>query len=188
MGGTAVAAGALPSGATTAGSLGTFAAQTYTVTGTNTATAYQGLYHGIVTVTDASAGTVTDLFGEDWAGPATGAGSLTVTRKHSLGVLDATSAASSVTGAVVIAATYGTTATSTGIGGGNINTGGTLITGGAITSGTTITTAAGVTNAAGVWNLGALRTSTALVASTTQVIQIAVGGTLYSLMVCSTNP
>lgn len=124
LGGTALTFGALPSGATTTGTLATFAAQTYTVTGTNTATAFQGIYHGIVTVTDASAGTVTDLFSENWAGPAAGAGSLVVTRAHTLGILDSTSASSSITGGLIVAAVYGTTATSVGIGGGNVNAGG----------------------------------------------------------------
>lgn len=145
MGGTAITFGALPSGATTAGALDTYAPQTYTVTGTNTATAFQGTYHGVVTVTDASAGTVTDLFGENWAGPAAVAGSLTGTRKHTLGVLDSTGAASSITGALIVAATYGTTATSVGIGGGNINAGGTGTFGGtlAVTGVTTLGTGSG---------------------------------------------
>ena len=51
-----------------------------------------------------------------------------------------------------------------------------------------LTTAAGATAAAGAWKLGALRTSTALVISTTQGIQLDVGGTLYTLAVLSTNP
>lgn len=124
LGGTALSFGALPSGATTAGALATYAANTYTVTGTNTATAFQGTYHGVVTVTDASAGTVTDLFDTVWAGPAAAAGSLTATRAHTLGIKDSTSAASSITGGLVVAATFGTTATSVGIGGGNVNAGG----------------------------------------------------------------
>lgn len=51
-----------------------------------------------------------------------------------------------------------------------------------------IQTGLGVLNATGIWKLGALRTSTALVASTTQVIQVDIGGTKYSLMTCSSNP
>ena len=188
VGGTAYTYGALPSGATTAGPAITVPGTTYTVTGTNTATAFQGSYFGAPTITDASAGVATDLFNTVFAGPAAVAGSMTATRKHTLGILDATSASSSVIGGLVVATAFGTTATSTAIGGGNINTGGTITSGTTITAGSTITTAAGVTNAAGVWNLGALRTSTALVPSTTQVIQIAVGGTLYSLITCTTNP
>lgn len=56
-----------------------------------------------------------------------------ITRNHSLGILDSTSAASSITGGLIVATTFGTTATSVGIGGGNVNAGG-LITGGTITS------------------------------------------------------
>lgn len=55
------------------------------------------------------------------------------TRAHSVVIVDSTSAASSITGGFVIATTLGTTATSVGIGGGNVNAGGT-ITGGTITS------------------------------------------------------
>lgn len=122
--GGAYTVGALPSGATTAGVTMTYPAATYTVTGTNTATAYQAIYHGVPTFTDASAGTVTDLFNEVWAGPPVVAGSLTGTRKHSIGIVDSTSAASSITGAFVISTTLGTTGTSIGMGGGNINAGG----------------------------------------------------------------
>ncbi len=56
------------------------------------------------------------------------------------------------------------------------------------TLGGAITTAAGTTAAAGAWKLGALRTGVALAASTTQGIQLDVGGTLYTLAVLSTNP
>jgi hypothetical protein len=187
--GTAYTYGALPSGATTAGPAITVPATTYTVTGTNTATEFSANYYATPTFTDASVGTITDAFISFYNGPVAAAGgSLVITRRHSVGILDSTSAASSITGGLVVATALGTTATSVGIGGGNINAGGTITSGGAIAAGTTLTTAAGVTAAAGVWNLGALRTSTALVTSTTQVIQIAVGGTLFSLMTCTTNP
>ncbi len=137
MGGTAITFGALPSGATTAGALATYAAQTYTVTGTNTATAFQAVYHGVPTFTDSSAGTITDSFSEVWAGPAVRAGSLVTagTRTHTLGILDSTSASSAITGALVVATTFGTAATSVGIGGGNINAGGAVTVGGNITGG-----------------------------------------------------
>lgn len=55
------------------------------------------------------------------------------TRGHSLVIVDSTSAASAITGGFVIATTLGTSATSVGIGGGNINAGGTLIVGGHVT-------------------------------------------------------
>lgn len=126
--------GALPSGVSTSGSAFNVPASTsVTVTGTNTATYFQGNYFGVPSFTDASVGTVTDLFNTNLIGPAVGAGSLVVTRAHTLGILDATSAASSITGGLVVAGTYGTTATSVGIGGGNINAGGTLTVGGATT-------------------------------------------------------
>lgn len=50
----------------------------------------------------------------------------TITRGHSLGILDSTSAASSITGGLVVSTTFGTAATSVGIGGGNINAGGSI--------------------------------------------------------------
>ena len=131
--GTAYTYGALPLGATTAGPAITVPATTYTVTGTNTATAFQGSYHGAPTFTNASVGTITDGFNTVFAGPSAVAGSQVQTRGHTLGILDSTSAASSITGGLVVATAFGTTATSVGIGGGNVNAGG-LITGGTITS------------------------------------------------------
>ena len=53
----------------------------------------------------------------------------TVTRPHSLSIVDATSAASSITGGLVVSTTLGTAATSVGIGGGNVNMGGTATVG-----------------------------------------------------------
>ena len=81
----------------------------------------------------------------------------------------------------------GATITTTGASGSevlNFNNAGS----GAAVFNASIQTAAGATAASGAWKFGALRTSTALVASTTQVIQIDIGGTLFSLMTCSTNP
>lgn len=121
--------GALPSGATTAGTAITVPATTFTLTGTNTATAFQGSYFGAPTFTNASAGTITDAFNTVKAGPAVAAGSTVITRGHTLGILDSTSASSSITGGLVVATAFGTTATSVGIGGGNINAGGTIIAG-----------------------------------------------------------
>lgn len=129
LGGTAYSFGALPSGATTAGTVETVPATTYTLTGANTATAFQAIYHDVPTFTNASAGVVTDLFSEDWVGPAAVAGSQTGTRKHTLGILDPTTASSSIIGAVVIATTYGTTGSSIAMGGGNINAGNVITSG-----------------------------------------------------------
>lgn len=139
------AAGALPSGATTVGTILTMPAQTFTVTGTNTATAFQASYHGAPTFTDASVGTITDAFNSVFVAPSAAGGSLVITRSHTLGILDSTSASSSITGGLVVSATFGTTATSVGIGGGNINAGGTGTFGGTL-SVTGHTTFEGVTS------------------------------------------
>ena len=133
LGGTTYSYGALPSGATTAGTVLTVPATTYTVTGTNTATNFQASYHGVPTFTNASAGVVTDLFTDFWQGPPVVAGSQTATRLHSLGILDSTAAASSITGALVISSTLGTTTTSIGMGNGAINMGSNLTVGGTST-------------------------------------------------------
>lgn len=94
--------------------------------------------------------TTTDAFNLYLAGPVANGANMTITRKHTLGVVDSTSAASSITGAVIIATTIGTTATSIGLGGGNINAGGTITAGGGYTSGsaTLITTSVNLTNGA----------------------------------------
>lgn len=111
---------------TTQGAARQTGAITYTVTGTATTANFQENYFGPPTFTDGSAGTITDAFNTFMAAPAAAGGSLTITRSHTLGVVDSTSAASSITGGVVVSATLGTTATSVGIGGGNVNAGGTV--------------------------------------------------------------
>lgn len=92
----------------------------------------------------AGATTVTDVFTVSMTPPIAGT-SATFTRGHTLFINDSTSAASSITGGLIVAATAGTTATSTGIGGGNINTGGTITAGGAITGTNFVGTFAGNT-------------------------------------------
>lgn len=140
--------GALPSGATTNGTAFTQKATTFTVTGTNTATAFQANYFGAPTFTNASAGLITDAFNTIFAGPAAVAGSQQAsTRSHTVGIVDSTSASSSITGGLVVAATLGTSATSVGIGGGNINAGGTIISGGNMTVGAKVTSYNGITTA-----------------------------------------
>jgi len=160
--------------------------RTWATTGT-VALQRENFFAGPTYASASASQTFTDTFTLYATPPVAGANAI-FTRGHTLGIVDPTSAASAITGGLVVATTLGTAATSVGIGGGNVNAGGTITSGTTITAGSTITTAAGVTNAAGVWNLGALRSSTALVTSTTQVIQIAVGGTLFSLMTCTTNP
>ena len=130
LGGTAYSFGALPSGATTSGTVLTVPPTTYTVTGTNTATAFQANYFGVPTFTNVSAGVVTDLFGSVFAGPAAVAGSQTATRAHTVGILDSTVSSNAITGGLVVATAFGTAATSVGIGAGNINLGNNLTVGG----------------------------------------------------------
>lgn len=76
--------------------------------------------------------TFTDAFNVYITPPVQGTNAI-FTRGHSLGIVDSTSASSSITGGLVVATTLGTTATSVGIGGGNINAGGTITAGGNIT-------------------------------------------------------
>ena len=85
----------------------------------------------------AASQTFTDVFTLYLDKPIAGTNAI-FTRGHTLGIVDSTSAASSITGGLVVATTLGTTATSVGIGGGNVNAGG-LITGGTITSTGTFT-------------------------------------------------
>ncbi len=73
----------------------------------------------------AGATTITDVFSVYASPPIVGT-SATFTRNHTLGIVDSTSAASSITGGLIVATTLGTTATSVGIGGGNVNAGGTV--------------------------------------------------------------
>jgi hypothetical protein len=120
FGGTAYSYGA-PSA--TGGAAIVVPATTYTVTGTATTANFQGIYQGAATFTDASAGTVTDAFGMVLAGPAAAAGSLTITRAHTFGILDSTSATSAITGAFQVCSTFGTAAGCVGIGAGNIYAG-----------------------------------------------------------------
>ena len=112
------------------------------------------------TYTSASASqTFTDAFTLYATPPVPGTNAI-FTRGHTLGIVDSTSAASSVTGGLVVATTLGTTATSVGIGGGNINAGGTLTVGGAIVGSSTLSI--GTSNAAtvGTVELGAASDTT----------------------------
>lgn len=67
--------------------------------------------------------TFTDTFNLYLTPPVAGTG-VTFTRGHTIGIVDATSAVSSITGGLIVATTLGTAATSVGIGGGNVNAGG----------------------------------------------------------------
>ena len=123
---------ALPSGTQAGGSNITYTAGTFTLSTANTATTWSAIWHGVPTFTDASAGVATDLASESWFGPPVVAGSFTATRLHTLEIQDSTTSSNNITGAVVIATTLGTSATSVGIGAGNINAGGNIGAGGTI--------------------------------------------------------
>lgn len=106
-----------------------------TVTGTRTwattgtvALQRENFFAGPTYASASASQTFTDAFTLYATPPIAGSNAI-FTRGHTLGIVDSTSAASSITGAVVIATTLGTTATSVGIGGGNINLGGTLTAG-----------------------------------------------------------
>lgn len=94
-------------------------------------------FAGVTYAKTTTSATFTDAFNV-YITPNVAAAGVTITRNHSLGIVDATAPSSSITGAVVISAAVGTTATSTGIGNGIINTGGAITAGGLIT-GATIT-------------------------------------------------
>jgi hypothetical protein len=96
-------------------------------------------FRGLTLASASASQTFTDAFTVYISPPIQGTNAI-ITRDHSLGIVDSTSAASSITGAVVISTTFGTTATSVGIGGGNINAGGT-ITGNTLVSGVATGTA-----------------------------------------------
>jgi hypothetical protein len=112
-----------------------FTGGTFTDSSTASGTVALAVFHShaanTLAATNASI-TTTDVFDTYILAPVQGTNQ-TITRKHTLGIVDSTSAASSITGGLVVATTLGTTATSVGIGGGNINAGGTLTVGGTST-------------------------------------------------------
>ena len=69
--------------------------------------------------------TFTDVFTAYFTPPIAGTNAI-FTRGHTLGIVDSTSAASSTTGGLIVATTLGTSATSVGIGGGNVIAGGSV--------------------------------------------------------------
>lgn len=83
--------------------------------------------------------------------PPTATGNASFTRAHTLAVIDSTSAASSITGGLIVATTLGTAATSVGIGGGNINAGGTITAGSTVTvNGDTVSIGTASTTTGGI--------------------------------------
>jgi len=112
------------------------ATRTWATTGT-VALQRERFFAGPTYASASASQTFTDAFNSYFTPPVAGTNAI-FTRNHTLGIVDSTSAASSITGGLIVATTLGTTATSVGIGGGNVNAGG-LITGGTITSTGTFT-------------------------------------------------
>lgn len=135
----------------------TSATRTWATTGT--VALQREVYFAAPTYASAGASqTFTDVFNLYVDKPIVGTNAV-FTRPHTLGVVDATSAASSITGGLVVATTLGTSATSVGIGGGNVNAGG-LITGGTVTSTGALTAGAtSITGAAGTTALTVAQTA-----------------------------
>ncbi len=157
------------------------ATRTWATTGTVTLQR-ENWFQGPTYASASASQTFTDAFTVYMDRPLVGTNAI-FTRAHTLGIVDSTSAASSITGGFIVATTLGTTATSVGIGGGNINAGGTIIAGGAITAGGAYTSSAPAGGAgAGAWKLGTLVTA-AITADTTRYIELDVGGTLYKIVV-----
>lgn len=118
------------------------ATRTWATTGT-VALQRENYFAGVTYASAGASQTFTDITTVYIDRPLVGSNAV-FTRAHSLTIVDSTSAASSITGGFVISTTLGTTATSVGIGGGNINAGGTLVVGGHVTlEGVTSTGATG---------------------------------------------
>ena len=109
------------------------ATATRTWAGTGTVALQRERFFAGPTYASASASqTFTDAFNLYLTPPVAGINA-NITRNHTLGIVDATSASSPITGGLIVATTLGTAATSVGIGGGNVFAGGT-ITGNQLTS------------------------------------------------------
>ncbi len=121
------------------------ATRTWATTGT-VANQREIFFRGKTYASASASQTFTDISTVAITPPVAGTNAI-FTRAHSVQIVDSTSAASSITGALVIATALGTTATSTGIGNGNINTGGTITAGGAGSFGATTVAGAAATTA-----------------------------------------
>lgn len=149
----------------------TFTDSSTATSGTATVATFNSFSAAALAATNATV-TTTDVFNVYMVAPTQGANQ-TITRKHTLGIIDSTSASSSITGGLIIAATLGTAATSVGIGGGNVNAGGSF-TSGAPSGGTSNS-----------WKLGTV----AVVSPTSpnRTIEVEVGGTTYYIAAKTTN-
>ena len=114
------------------------ATRTWATTGT-VALQRERFFAGPTYASASASQTFTDAFNAYMTPPVAGTNAI-ITRNHTLGIVDSTSAASSITGGLVVATALGTAATSVGIGGGNVNAGGNGTFGGtlAVTGHTTL--------------------------------------------------
>ena len=104
------------------------ATRTWATTGT-VALQRENFWAGPTYASASASQTFTDVFTGYMTPPIAGSNAI-FTREHTFGIVDSTSASSSITGGLVVATTLGTAGTSVGIGGGNINAGGTGTFGG----------------------------------------------------------
>lgn len=102
--------------------------RTWATTGT-VATQREVWFRGPIYASASASQTFTDAFTVFMTPPIAGTNAI-FTRKHTLGILDSTTPSNSVTGALVISSTLGTTVSSVGIGGGSIITGSSIRCGG----------------------------------------------------------
>ena len=106
------------------------ATRTWATTGT-VALQRENFFAGPTYASASASQTFTDAFTLYATPPVAGSNAI-FTRGHTLGIVDSTSAASAITGGLVVATTLGTAATSVGIGGGNVNAGGNLTAAGTV--------------------------------------------------------
>jgi fibronectin-binding autotransporter adhesin len=105
------------------------ATRTWATTGT-VALQRENFWAGPTYASASASQTFTDAFTAYFTPPIAGTNAI-FTRGHTLGIVDATPAASAITGGLVVATTLGTAATSVGIGGGNVFAGNTITCNGA---------------------------------------------------------
>ena len=95
--------------------------------------------------------TFTDVFTGYMTPPVEGTNAI-FTREHTFGIVDSTSSGSAITGGFIVATTLGTSATSVGIGGGNINAGGNGTFGGTLGVTGLLTASGGVSSTTGYFS------------------------------------
>lgn len=149
------------------GILGVTGTRTWATTGT-VALQREIFFPGPTYASASASQTFTDAFNMYLTPPVAGANAI-FTRGHTLGIVDATSAASAVTGGLVVATTLGTAATSVGIGAGNVNAGAAITAGSTVSSGTTMTAGTGFTVTSGA---SALKQTTIAGAAATTALTI----------------